>query len=259
MAGRGPLGSHEYDFGDHEVLQLDSELKWKPAKDPVHFDKPERCGVGPALAFVEALIEAGVLKEKYIGVVPTAVGGTSIQQWVDTLADEAIFRIKHASSKGKIKGILWHQGESDACVSKENVETYGTRLVSLLEKLRHACGTCVPIMLGEIGTFVADRKGFTFVKEINEIICDTPKTLDNAYSVRSANLGHKGDSLHFDAESARKMGLRYAQAFLKLVRENDEESNVGQQKRLREDDDEESPAKRIKEATEEEAREETSV
>jgi len=259
MAGRGPLDSREYDFGDHKVLQLDSELKWKPAKDPVHFDKPERCGVGPGLAFVETLIAEGAINEKFIGMLPTAVGGTTIQQWVDSLADEAILKIKQASSKGKIKGILWHQGESDACISKENVETYGRRLVSVLEKLRQACDDCVPIILGEIGAFVEDRKNFMFVKDVNKIICDIPEFLDNSSSIRCSDLGHKGDSLHFDAESARKMGSRYAQAFLKLVRKNDTPPNVAQQKRLREDDDEESPAKRVKKRTEEAAREETPI
>ena len=99
---------------------LNSEMHWVPAVDPMHFDKPI-AGVGPGRSFGIALAEAD--PTVHIGLVPAAVGGSAIASWVpggihrETGAypyDEAIARTLAAMEDGELKGILWHQGESDS-------------------------------------------------------------------------------------------------------------------------------------------------
>lgn len=51
-----------------------------------------------------------------IGLVPTAVGGTALRRWIKggDLYEQAVARARVAAQTGVIRGVLWHQGESDA-------------------------------------------------------------------------------------------------------------------------------------------------
>ncbi len=55
MAGRGVVDA-ESKQQDPQILMLDSNNRWLPATDPVHFDKPEIAGVGPALSFAKEML-----------------------------------------------------------------------------------------------------------------------------------------------------------------------------------------------------------
>ena len=60
------------------VLMLNKELAWVPAVDPVHFDKPKSSGVGIARTFARVLADAN--PSATIGLIPAAVGGTSLDR-----------------------------------------------------------------------------------------------------------------------------------------------------------------------------------
>ncbi len=77
MAGRGEL-DEESRQAHPRVFMLNREGVWVPATDPVHFDK-SIAGVGPALSFGKAMAMASPRAK--IGLVPGAVGGTSITLW----------------------------------------------------------------------------------------------------------------------------------------------------------------------------------
>src|SRR5512137_970156 len=118
MAGRGAADA-ESRKAHPRVAMLTKELRWEPATDPLHFDKPG-AGVGPGLAFGRQMAEAS--PQARIGLVPCAVGGTSIKAWVPGAADKAtnthpyddmLKRMQEAQKAGVLKGIIWHQGESD--------------------------------------------------------------------------------------------------------------------------------------------------
>ena len=58
-----------------------------------------------------------------IGLIPCAVGGSPIEAWQPTKYyeptksypyDDALKRTKTAMQTGTLKGVLWHQGESDS-------------------------------------------------------------------------------------------------------------------------------------------------
>lgn len=69
-----------------------------------------------------------------IGLVVNAKGGTKIEQWEKgtRFYKEAVLRAKEAQATGTLKGILWHQGESNA----RNPEDYLKKLEKLVENHR---------------------------------------------------------------------------------------------------------------------------
>ena len=120
MAGRGKIA--EQDTTTHpRVYVLNQENEWVLAKDSFHFDKPNIVGVGPGLTFGKIMADQN--PNVRIGLIPCAAGGSPISSWTrggcheQTKSypyDDAIKRAKIAMKAGVLKGILWHQGESDS-------------------------------------------------------------------------------------------------------------------------------------------------
>ncbi len=83
MAGRGKLPDMSTIVEDSRILCFDKNSKWSVAKHPLHYDKPSKCGVGPGLSFAQELVKLGGLtKHRKIGIIPCAVGGSSIKEWL---------------------------------------------------------------------------------------------------------------------------------------------------------------------------------
>jgi len=290
MAGRAPLptgnGHHTSDtltdpdlrtvINGHEILSFGPNNEWIPAHDPLHYDKPAKCGIGPGLSFAKLIAELDVVDtNRQIGLIPCAVGGTSIQQWLppkntfdpktehksqnpqnsqnpQTSSSEHLFNrtvaitklalqtapsvstptaspapskdlkngSKHSSDPPDItlKAILWHQGESD-CASQSAAESYLENALSLFEQLRSALGNDnIPILCGGLGGFLGQNPNgeFAFFALINTALMTLPQRLHNAAFVSGVDLAHKGDWLHLDAESAVKLGHRFAEKYAKL-------------------------------------------
>lgn len=217
MAGRGVPDS-ESKKQNPQILMLDSNNQWIPATDPVHFDKPALIGVGPAISFAKEML--GNSKRTKIGLIPCAVGGSPISVWEPGTFyapnfhpyDDAMKRVKLAMQQGVLKGILWHQGESDN--DSVHAALYLERLKTLINRFRtelHQPG--LPFVAGEIGRFLKDDF-------INRVIADLPEQVPNTAVVSAKGLTDKGDQLHFDTPSARELGKRYAEAMKKLQKGN---------------------------------------
>ncbi|MGY3052521.1 hypothetical protein ACVWYG_000711 [Pedobacter sp. UYEF25] len=211
MAGRGYLTPENQAAGNLRVQVFTEGLKWKEAHNPLHFDKPKAVGVGPGLSFGIAMAGANVKTE--IGLVPTAVGGTSINSWVPGGKDkstgkfpydDASKRIKEAMKYGIVKGIIWHQGESDS--NLKSVEEYMPKLKILIERIRKLTrDENLPFVAGQLGRFNADYEAF------NQMIKDLPQKIPHTAVVTTEDLIDRGDKTHFDANSAILLGRRYAQ------------------------------------------------
>ena len=216
MSGRGQLDK-ESGTTNPRVLMFAKELAWKPATDPLHFDKPI-AGVGPGLAFGKQMAEAN--PRIRIGLIPCAVGGTSIKAWAPGAGDQAtqthpyddmLKRVREAQKAGVLKGILWHQGEADRAASA----TYGQSLASLIARLRRECDAPnLPFVAGELGTFNSENLADT--EKFNAVLQDLTNTVKGYACVSSRGLKDRGDYLHFDPESARILGQRYAEAMIAL-------------------------------------------
>ena len=76
MAGRGKVDASQQP--DPHIFSLGKDMNWEPAKDPLHFDKKE-AGVGPGLSFAREVVKSDPTVT--VGLVPAAVGGTSLDEW----------------------------------------------------------------------------------------------------------------------------------------------------------------------------------
>ncbi len=188
-------------------------------------------GLSPADWFGRHMADS--LPDVTIGIIPVAQGGTSIRlfdpddykAYIASAADwlqsgvkaygndgNAMGRIievaKKAQEKGVIKGIIFHQGETDGGMSNwEQIvkKTYEYMLAQLGLKAEET-----PFVAGEM-VDGGSCAGF------NSRVHNLSKYIVNFGVASSKGYGSKGDGLHFTVEGYRGMGLRYAQEMLKLI------------------------------------------
>jgi hypothetical protein len=220
MAGRGAIEAD--DKKPHpRVLMLNKAGQWVPAVDPLHFDK-SAAGVGLGKTFAIQIAEAnpGIT----IGLIPCAVGGSPIDSWKPGALyagtksypwDDTIKRTELALKSGVLKGILWHQGESDS--SSALAAGYEVKFHNLITEMRKAFNAAdVPFIAGQMGQF--EGGAWSEAKKlVDKAHQDLPSKVALTAFVSSEGLKDKGDKTHFDAASYRAFGKRYAEAFLKLT------------------------------------------
>ena len=218
MAGRGATDAASQP-NSPQIWAISRHNEWKIAADPLHEDKPAVVGVGPGLTFAQEIMKKN--PDRSIGLIPCAVGGSGIDDWQPGARheqtgiyayDEMLARVKEAQKRGTIKGIIWHQGESDS--SPEKKDAYAVKLADFFKRLRRDTHTeNVPVVVGTLGDFyVAKTPG---AATVNQVIIDYAKNNKLVYLASASDLTDKGDDTHFDTASARELGRRYAEAFLK--------------------------------------------
>lgn len=219
MAGRGEVESQ--DRKKHSrVWTLDKENKWVPAQSPIHFDK-KIAGVGPGRSFGIAMAEHSRPAE--IGLIPCAVGGTSIRIWQPSgfdkktevhPYDDMLARLKLAMQNGKVKGVLWHQGEADGKMGERG--KYEPALIELIKRVRAECGDPeLPFVVGQLGQFDG-RPWSEGRKKVDAAQQAVAEKLSNVGFVSSEGLKDKGDQTHFSAEASRELGKRFAAKVIEL-------------------------------------------
>lgn len=216
MAGRGRL--HEVSHIQHSHIHMFRDGSWLPAVEPIHTDKPDVAGIGLCMSFAHELVER--FPTMQVGMIPTAVGGTPLSRWIPgaDLYENAITICKDALSiGGKLRGILWHQGEGDSG-NQNNANTYATRLLDMFTKLREELNAPdVPIITGELGPYLTKHPTLRYYQTVNQQL-HLLATLLPHYAVASAqDLTDNGDNLHFDAKSLRTFGKRYFDMYLNVM------------------------------------------
>jgi N-sulfoglucosamine sulfohydrolase len=217
MAGRGKVEA--LDKKPHpRVLMLTKENQWTPAVAPLHFDKPF-AGTGIGRTF--GIRIANGKPDVTVGLIPCAAGGSPISAWEpggyhgQTKShpwDDAIKRAKLAMRDGVLKGILWHQGESDS--QKGLAGIYEKKLHELVNRFREELNAPeVPFLAGQMGQF-SERPWSDAKKLVDSAHRTLPKKVKRTAFVSSDDLGHKGDKIHFSAAAFRELGERYAKAYL---------------------------------------------
>ncbi len=170
-----------------------------------------------------------------VGVINVAVAGCSIdlfdedkaQAYLSTAADwlkniaaaygnhpyKVLVEMgKKAQQSGVIKGILLHQGETNT-----GDRNWPNNVKKIYERLLNDLGlkqSEVPLLVGE----VVDSAMGGSCGSHNAVIATVPNVISNAHVVKSNNLGHAGDGLHFSSASYRELGKRYAQVMLGLLK-----------------------------------------
>lgn len=215
MAGRGALDAIA-PADNPRILALGADGHWTVARDPLH-GKVGRTepGVGPGLSFAQAMLKSDPTIT--IGLVPCAVGGTPLKRWVKggDLYEQAVARARVASVDGVLAGVLWHQGETDSD-KQPWADTYEARLTRMIADLRADLGRPdLPVVVGQLGEFLTPEK-HPGVDTVRAVLKHLPTVVPHTGYADSAGLVNKGDQLHFDTASARQLGIRYAEAMLKL-------------------------------------------
>ncbi|KAG0472750.1 hypothetical protein HPP92_014607 [Vanilla planifolia] len=147
MAGRGGVSDGHWDHvvppacrPSPSIHRLNASLMWQMAHEPLHadIDFKKTCGVGPGMPFAHSVVAAST-EAVPLGLVPCAVGGTSIREWArgTSLYKNLVHRarVAAASAGGRVAAMLWYQGESDT-VSEKDAEAYGHRMETLISHLR---------------------------------------------------------------------------------------------------------------------------
>jgi hypothetical protein len=212
MAGRGEIEARDTDTLANVLLFTGTEGKeWEKAANPLNRYSTVRKELslqklGPGYTFAREMARA---RGKTIGLVVNAKGGTSITEWKpgSTLYNEAVKRAKAAMKSGPLKGIIWHQGESDVSKSDE----YPAKITELIRALRADLGISnLPFVAGQLSEDRPERKVF------NDMIMNLPSWLPNTGVVSSEGTA-TFDGTHFNSSSQRLMGERFAAEMLKLI------------------------------------------
>ncbi|MES2594016.1 MAG: sialate O-acetylesterase [Verrucomicrobiota bacterium] len=222
MAGRGTVEAEDKQVHGR-VYMLGKDETWTHAVDPMHWDKPA-AGVGLGRTFGREIANAN--PRIAVGLIPCAVGGSPIDAWKPGIIyaptkskpwDDTIRRAKIALKDGTLKGILWHQGESDC--KPELAATYEAKLQDLIQRLRKELDAPdVPFILGQMGSF-DDVPWTPEMKLVDEAHRNLPKKVKNTLYIGSEGLSHKGDKIHFNSPSFREFGRRYAAAYTLLTQQ----------------------------------------
>lgn len=226
MKGRGVMP----DEPKHNPRLLMMHLKddqWYLARHPLHlvgdaktFKDYDNAGVGPGLAFAETM--AARDKTAAIGLVPCAVGGSSIRLWVKgaKLYEDAMRRAKLALQttaplKARIRGVLWLQGEANAKAGE--LPVHAEKLRAMIEAMRADLSLPdLPFIACTIGEMQPEPK-LNDLKAMNEIQLALPKSVPHTACVDARELKTNiGDNVHFDTAAQTEIGKRFAAKLVEL-------------------------------------------
>ena len=220
MAGRG-------DFS--EVPEIRNPLcymlrmgRWQPMSEPINPDRAVygirlHSGISPAASFADSYAKHFGAP---VGLIPCADGGTKVSDWMpgELIFDHAIMQCNLASRTSEIKGILWHQGESD-CQLSADLDAYEERLIQSIHAFRKELkNPRLPVIMGEISDNITDVwKMEKRNIEFNKRLLKTAEKIPNCIVAPAKDLEIKADGIHFSSKACRELGRRYFEAYLKLV------------------------------------------
>lgn len=213
MAGRATIEPQDKDSINNVFLFTGNKEKpWEKAANPLNKYSTIRKDIsmqklGPGYSFAKEMVKAR--KGKKIGLVVNAKGGSSIEEWKPEgpFYNEAVNQTKKALKYGVLKGVIWHQGESNSSKHYE----YMPKITALIEALRKDLNAPnLPFVVGQLSPDKPQRNDF------NNMILELPNEVKNT-GVITAEETSTIDSTHFDSSSQRLLGKRYAEALLKLM------------------------------------------
>ena len=227
MAGSGYMLPEDAVQTLHGTWLLNDKGKPEPATGSLNryssVRKPNLNRIGPGNSFGPAIAEATGRK---VLLVVNALGGSSIRYWAKKgprvndrksiaykqlrLYDEAVRRTKEALRYGKLKAILWQQGEADAGKWAE----YPEKLAALVADLRSDLNAPdVPFIVGELAYWRESFRDFnTMIQNVSDFI---PNSV--CRSAAGLNMRSTESDPHFDREGHLELGKRYAEIVLRRI------------------------------------------
>lgn len=223
MQGFGQIAGYSV-LRDERILNFatgNAEIAVEPLHHwAEHPYMPAGIGLGLALPFAFEILKK--FPDIRTGFIPAARGGSSLDQWLpgNENFERAVWLFERAVKNNpdiETGGILWHQGETDAS-NTETAMTYGERFMKTINGFRERLhAPSAPVVAGELGRFLALNPAchghVAVVNQTKTVIA----SLENAAFVSSEDLTCDGGHTHFNTESIRLFGLRYAAAYLKIM------------------------------------------
>ena len=115
----------------------------------------------------------------------------------------------------KLIAVLWHQGENDS--RNGNYKEYYEKFDKITEALRKELDASdVPLIIGGLGDY-RGKSGFGLscpeYAQVNQELLRYAKDRENCYYVTGKGLYPNPDGIHINAESQRRFGIRYFEAY----------------------------------------------
>ncbi|KAJ9444037.1 hypothetical protein DIPPA_59827 [Diplonema papillatum] len=223
MSGRGELNESRLPLSG---VMMWKNNNWLEAVEPLCADP--RAAMGLAGEFARLFVDdTKPSHTACIGFIGLAVGGSPLSDWEPggihyVTAVETVTAALQASGAPpcELAGILWHQGETD-CSEAHLADSWALRFARSMNTFRGTLADLgflpaqdvLPIIIGQLGTFVAKRENLPFYTIVQEQITKSCAHVSNTSLVAVTGLSDKGDNLHFNSDSLHLLGERYYNAF----------------------------------------------
>jgi hypothetical protein len=216
----------ENDEGPIVLAENPLSNRWKDSASP-----PGENTLGPGLSYAKALL-ATLPSDEGVLLVPCAQGATYVMPrpplspdvtwapvpdsgWPNTPFVDAVDRTNRMILAGhELHSILWCQGENEAARPTMAEATYAGYFDAVVNALRAQItgATNTPFIAMQIGSFLSGGS-YPNAANVNAAIADLPNRLSNTAYVSNSGYTSGGDSLHYDAASARAIGAAMFTAY----------------------------------------------
>jgi sialate O-acetylesterase len=217
-----------------KVTLLGMDGAWSQAREPLHWlvDSPDPVhsgdpatraersaqehktrtkGAGLGLPFAVAMVNATGVP---VGLVATAHGGTSMAQWDPAKKDEGGKSLYGSMLRqvglagGKVKGVLWYQGESDTG-NAETAAAYPKVFADFINAVRSDLGQLdLPFYYVQIGRFVREGEP-THWNAVQDAQRRLAEKVPNTAVVSVVDL-ELDDAIHVGTQGQKRAGQRLA-------------------------------------------------
>jgi hypothetical protein len=230
MSGYGEIDPKEVGI-DPRVFVFGNDYRWKLAREPI--DDPTG-QVDPVSIDMGAGFSCGTTFAKtllrnqpnwFIGLIPCAKHGSSIEEWQRNLSENSLYgsflkRSLAASPMGRIKGLLFFQGETDALdpdLEPQKIKSpfqWEEKFQKFVKDIRQNLNIHdLPIVFAQIGVNQNSKefKNWKIVQEQQSRV-----RLPNCKMIKTDDLSLR-DGVHFDNKSYRMIGERFGQAMAEII------------------------------------------
>ena len=204
---------------DPKVMALENDGTWVEAKEPLHHwllnpqsQKIQPKGSGLGLPFAKTLVQETNIP---IGLLPCAVGGTSMEQWDpakknqgrSSLYGSMLSQIQRAG--GRVKGLLWYQGEAES--SEANSKIYAKVFTAFIAAVRDDLHRPdLPFYLVQLGRFaVLNEAACKYWNAVQEVQRKIPEQIPHTAVVPAVDL-ELDDGIHIGTQGQKRLGHRLA-------------------------------------------------
>jgi len=220
---------------DPRVNTFSMSYEWRIAEEPlhtlaespdsVHFDpaqgEEERAkkisswrdgskGAGLGLAFAKEMVRR---TGRPVGLIASAHGGTSMAQWNPALKDQGGASLygsmcqQVAAAGGRVRGVLWYQGESDA--NPDAAAVFPEKLAELIGAMRRDFDNpALPFLQVQIGRVVLPWNVDAW-NSIQTAQLAATTSIPNTGVVASVDLA-LDDGIHIGTPGLKSLGIRLA-------------------------------------------------